>query len=151
MKAPMLDIWVYLAASPLLGLTITLLAYLLAMAPHRRCRMHPLTNPVLSAAALLVTLLLLTDTPYPTYFAGAQFVHQLDKVQRRIFGQTGAGFVQHQQYRVQRQCPGNLQSSHIAETEIAGFNLGERCDVYPFQIGLHVFQILSGMTAPQAG
>ena len=77
MKAPMLDIWVYLAASPLLGLTITLLAYLLAMALHRRCRMHPLTNPVLIAAALLVTLLLLTDTPYPTYFAGAQFVHFL--------------------------------------------------------------------------
>ena len=77
MKAPMLDIWVYLAASPLLGLTITLLAYLLTMALHRRCRMHPLTNPVLIAAALLVTLLLLTDTPYPTYFAGAQFVHFL--------------------------------------------------------------------------
>ena len=77
MKAPMLDIWVYLAASPLLGLTITLLAYLLAMALHRRCRMHPLTNPVLIAAELLVTLLLLTDTPYPTYFAGAQFVHFL--------------------------------------------------------------------------
>ena len=77
MKAPMLDIWVYLAASPLLGLTITLLAYLLAMALHRHCRMHPLTNPVLIAAALLVTLLLLTDTPYPTYFAGAQFVHFL--------------------------------------------------------------------------
>ena len=77
MKAPMLDIWVYLAASPLLGLTITLLAYLLAMALHRRCRMHPLTNPVLIAAALLVTLLLLTDTPYTTYFAGAQFVHFL--------------------------------------------------------------------------
>ena len=77
MTAPMLDIWVYLAASPLLGLTITLLAYLLAMALHRRCRMHPLTNPVLIAAALLVTLLLRTDTPYPTYFAGAQFVHFL--------------------------------------------------------------------------
>ena len=77
MKAPILDIWVYLAASPLLGLTITLLAYVLAMAMHRRCRMHPLTNPVLVAAALLVTLLLLTDTPYPTYFAGAQFVHFL--------------------------------------------------------------------------
>ena len=77
MKAPILDIWVYLAASPLLGLTITLLAYVLAMALHRRCRMHPLTNPVLVAAALLVTLLLLTDTPYPTYFAGAQFVHFL--------------------------------------------------------------------------
>ena len=47
------------------------------MVLHRRCRMHPLTNPVLVAAALLVTLLLLTDTPYPTYFAGAQFVHFL--------------------------------------------------------------------------
>ncbi len=77
LPAPVLDIWVYLAASPLLGLTMTLLAYVLAMALHRRCRMHPLTNPVLLAVALLVTLLLLTDTPYPTYFAGAQFVHFL--------------------------------------------------------------------------
>ena len=77
LPAPIQDIWVYLAASPLLGLTITLLAYMLAMALHRRCRMHPLTNPVLVATALLVTLLLLTDTPYTTYFAGAQFVHFL--------------------------------------------------------------------------
>lgn len=77
LPAPVHDIWVYLAASPLLGLTITLLAYVLALAVHRRCQLHPLTNPVLVAVALLVTLLLLTDTPYPTYFAGAQFVHFL--------------------------------------------------------------------------
>ena len=67
----------YLAASPLLGLTITLLAYVLALAVHQRYRRHPLTNPVLLAVVLLVTLLLLTDTPYPSYFAGAQFVHFL--------------------------------------------------------------------------
>ena len=73
--APINDIWVYLAASPLLGLTITLLAYVLALAVHQRYRRHPLTNPVLLAVVLLVTLLLLTDTPYPSYFAGAQFVH----------------------------------------------------------------------------
>ena len=74
---PIHDIWVYLAASPLLGLTITLLAYTLALVVHRRCRLHPLTNPVLLAVALLVTLLLWTDTPYQTYFDGAQFVHFL--------------------------------------------------------------------------
>lgn len=77
LPAPVHDIWVYLAASPLLGLTITLLAYVLALAVHRRCQLHPLTNPVLVAVALLVTLLLLTDTPYTTYFSGAQFVHFL--------------------------------------------------------------------------
>ena len=75
--APINDIWVYLAASPLLGLTITLLAYVLALAVHQRYRRHPLTNPVLLAVVLLETLLLLTDTPYPSYFAGAQFVHFL--------------------------------------------------------------------------
>ena len=32
-------------------------------------------NPVAIAVALLIGLLLLTDTPYQTYFDGAQFVH----------------------------------------------------------------------------
>ncbi|MBN8454513.1 LrgB family protein [Accumulibacter sp.] len=70
-------IWVYLAASPLLGLTLTLLAYLAASAVHQRCGGHPLANPVLLAVATLVGLLWLTDTPYRTYFDGAQFVHFL--------------------------------------------------------------------------
>jgi predicted murein hydrolase (TIGR00659 family) len=70
-------IWVYLAASPLLGLTLTLLAYLGASAVHQRCGGHPLANPVLLAVATLVGLLWLTDTPYRTYFDGAQFVHFL--------------------------------------------------------------------------
>ena len=70
-------IWVYLAASPLLGLTLTLLAYLAASPVHQRCGGHPLANPVLLAVATLVGLLWLTDTPYRTYFDGAQFVHFL--------------------------------------------------------------------------
>jgi hypothetical protein len=66
-------IWVYLSASPLLGLTLTLLAYL-GRAYVNSAAGHPLANPVLLAVAALVGLLWLTDTPYGTYFDGAQFV-----------------------------------------------------------------------------
>ncbi len=71
------DIWVYLSTSPLLHLTLTLVAYSAAYALHRRLRFNPLLNPVLLAVALLVAILLLTGTDYQTYFQGAQFVHFL--------------------------------------------------------------------------
>jgi predicted murein hydrolase (TIGR00659 family) len=71
------QIWVYLSASPLLGLTITLLAYQGAFALYRRSGNNPLVNPVLIAVFILVLFLLLTATSYETYFAGAQFVHFL--------------------------------------------------------------------------
>lgn len=71
------EIWVYLAASPLLGLTLTLLAYQGAVAINKRFSAHPLTNPVLLAVTMLVTFLWATSTPYQTYFDGAQFVHFL--------------------------------------------------------------------------
>lgn len=71
------DIWVYLAASPLLGLTITLLAYQGAYWLYRRANFNPLLNPVLLAIIMLVAALKLTHTPYQTYFDGAQFVHFL--------------------------------------------------------------------------
>lgn len=70
-------IWVYLAASPLLGLTLTLLAYQGAVLISKACKGHPLANPVLLAIAALVALLSATGTPYRTYFDGAQFVHFL--------------------------------------------------------------------------
>jgi predicted murein hydrolase (TIGR00659 family) len=70
-------LWVYLAASPLLGLTATLVAYLIAFRIHERRRFNPLVNPLLIAVAILATLLTLTGTPYKTYFDGAQFVHFL--------------------------------------------------------------------------
>lgn len=71
------SIWVYLAATPLLGLTATLLAYIVAFRIYQWSGFNPLANPVAIAVALLVTLLVITDTPYRTYFDGAQFVHFL--------------------------------------------------------------------------
>ena len=76
--SPKIDqLWVYLSASPLLGLTLTLLAYQAAFAIYRRSGSHPLANPVLIAVSALVAFLMLTGTRYETYFAGAQFVHFL--------------------------------------------------------------------------
>jgi predicted murein hydrolase (TIGR00659 family) len=71
------DIWVYLSASPLLGLTVTLIAYQGAFWIYTKAKMNPLANPVAIAVAALVALLWFTDTPYPVYFEGAQFVHFL--------------------------------------------------------------------------
>ena len=73
----MTEIWVYLSAQPLVWLTLTLAADLLAITLHRKAGGHPAANPVLISVAILVALLLATDTPYQRYFDGAQFVHFL--------------------------------------------------------------------------
>lgn len=70
-------VWVYLSETPLLWLTATLAAYVIGDAVSARCGRHPLANPVVIAAGLLITLLFVTGTPYPVYFEGAQFVHFL--------------------------------------------------------------------------
>ncbi|MCK4706833.1 MAG: LrgB family protein [Gammaproteobacteria bacterium] len=70
-------IWVYLSATPLLGLTITLVAYSLAYRLYSYANSNPLLNPVLTSVAALIILLLLTNTSYETYFEGGQFVHFL--------------------------------------------------------------------------
>jgi len=69
--------WVYLSASPLLGLTLTLCAYLFAQWIYLRCKMSPLANPVAIAVALVAAVLLASGMSYQRYFAGAQFVHFL--------------------------------------------------------------------------
>jgi putative effector of murein hydrolase len=71
------QLWVYLSASPLLWLTATLVSYIAADAVSAALRRHPLANPVLIAVTLLSILLVTTRTQFPTYFAGAQFVHFL--------------------------------------------------------------------------
>lgn len=71
------DVWVYLSASPLLHLTLTLVAYQIGLAIYRRANLNPLLNPVLVAVVLIVSVLLATGTRYETYFDGAQFVHFL--------------------------------------------------------------------------
>ncbi len=68
-------LWSYLAQEPLLWLTLTLAAYVIADRIADALRRHPLANPVLIAVLLLAITLRLTDTRYQTYFEGAQFVH----------------------------------------------------------------------------
>lgn len=77
MRTDLSDIWVYLSASPLLGLTVTLVAYLAAWHLYQRAGSNPLLNPVAVAVSLLIVFLLATGLPYSSYFAGAQFVHFL--------------------------------------------------------------------------
>ncbi|MFL6673382.1 MAG: LrgB family protein [Massilia sp.] len=69
--------WVYLSASPLLGLTLTLCAYVVAQAIYGRCGLSPLANPVAIAIALVSIVLWASGMSYQRYFAGAQFVHFL--------------------------------------------------------------------------
>ncbi|PXW93297.1 putative effector of murein hydrolase [Sphaerotilus hippei] len=69
------QLWVYLASSPLFGLSATLVAYVAAHALFVRLGSPPWANPVLGSVVILAAVLTLTATPYRTYFAGAQFVH----------------------------------------------------------------------------
>lgn len=71
------EIWVYLSASPLLWLTATILAYLIALAVSARLGGTPIANSVLISGILIIALLQLTQTSYGRYFEGAQFVHFL--------------------------------------------------------------------------
>lgn len=77
MRSAVSDVWVYLSASPLLWLTLTLAAYGAAHLLYVRLGGNPVANPVAIAVAILLVLLLTTHTSYQTFFDGAQFVHFL--------------------------------------------------------------------------
>ena len=71
------EIWVYLSSNPLMHLTLTLIAYQIGDCAYKRSGGLAVLNPVLLAVAMLVAVLLITDTDYGTFFEGAQFVHFL--------------------------------------------------------------------------
>jgi len=71
------QIWVYLAAEPLVWLTMTLSVYLASIWLNGKLNGHPLAHPVMIAMVVLIGLLLLTGTSYDVYFEGAQFIHFL--------------------------------------------------------------------------
>lgn len=77
MSSDWAGLWVYLSASPLMGLTATLVAYQFAMWLYEKCKRTPLLNPLVVTVFVLVSFLMATGTPYKTYFDGAQFVHFL--------------------------------------------------------------------------
>ncbi len=71
------NIWVYLEASPLLGLVVTLCAYVAASALYQRTRGFPLFQPVLVSVVAIAVLLEVGHIPYERYFEGAQFIQFL--------------------------------------------------------------------------
>lgn len=71
------ELWVYLSATPLFGLTATLVVYVLAQSLYARLHQASWANPVLWSVVTLASLLTATGVDYPTYFSGAQFIHFL--------------------------------------------------------------------------
>src|ERR1700737_3464995 len=69
------DLWIQLTPTPLFGVTLTILSYLIGHAIQRACRGSALANPVLISILLIGGILGVTGTPYSTYFAGAQWIH----------------------------------------------------------------------------
>ena len=71
------ELWIYLSATPLFGLTATVVVYVLAQALYARLDQAAWANPVLWTVLVIAGGLLATGVSYPTYFAGAQFIHFL--------------------------------------------------------------------------
>ena len=66
-----------LQATPLVWLAVTLVAYRAAFTIHRKSSLNPIANPVLISVTIVVSVLLISHTPYQSYFEGAAFVHFL--------------------------------------------------------------------------
>lgn len=75
MIEPEFQLWTYLSAHPLAGLTATLIVYSAALWIWERAGRAPLLNPVLTAIVAIAIGLRLLETPYEDYFEGAQFIH----------------------------------------------------------------------------
>jgi predicted murein hydrolase (TIGR00659 family) len=76
-ESDLTTLWVYLSASPLVGLTVTLVAYGVAHRLYSSAGSNPLLHPVVIAVAILIGFLQVTDTSYEAYFEGGQYVHFL--------------------------------------------------------------------------
>ena len=77
MNSDLYGIWVYLATTPLFGLTLTLASYTAGSWLHRRSGSLAALNPVMLAVVITSVVLAVTGMDYRTYFEGAQFVHFL--------------------------------------------------------------------------
>lgn len=70
-------IWHDLMGNPATWLTLTLTAFILGQHVYRLTRYNPLATPTNVAVASIITILLLLEVPYTTYFEGASFIHFL--------------------------------------------------------------------------
>lgn len=71
------SLWVYLSATTLLWLTLTVVVWVLADWLAERAGRNPLVNPVMISIVAIAAILVATGTPYHAYFDGAQFVYFL--------------------------------------------------------------------------
>jgi len=71
------SLWAHLAQTPLLGICLTLACFVLGDWLYKKCKQHPLANPVLISIILVSSALWITRTDYLTYFAGAKYIHFL--------------------------------------------------------------------------
>ncbi|MGC9387050.1 MAG: LrgB family protein [Hydrogenovibrio sp.] len=76
-EADLSYLWVYLSASPLTGLTMTLVAYSAAYKLYQVSGQNVWLHPVITAVALLILFLQTVGMDYKAYFEGAQFIHFL--------------------------------------------------------------------------
>ena len=64
-------------STPLPGILLTIVTYVLCMRLQRRAHGHALANPVAVSIVVLVIVLKVTRLPYATYFASARLLHYL--------------------------------------------------------------------------
>lgn len=68
------EAWAAVAASPVLGVVLTLAGYQLGRTAWHRSGKHPLVNPVLVAIVVVGTVLWVADIDYDTYLRGGSFI-----------------------------------------------------------------------------
>lgn len=73
----MTELAAFLTSLPVLWLVVTLVVYLLAAWMNRKAGKTPFLHPVLVSLAIIILILLATDTDYSTYMAGGQYIHFL--------------------------------------------------------------------------
>ncbi|THB66064.1 MAG: LrgB family protein [Gammaproteobacteria bacterium] len=64
-----------LVSSPLFGVTVTLVAYQLALYLNKACRGTPLLHPVIVSMTALIIIFTATGVTYEDYFKGASYIH----------------------------------------------------------------------------
>jgi predicted murein hydrolase (TIGR00659 family) len=74
---PFFHVWAYLQTQPLLGLTVTLIVWEVAVKLDSAARHQAWSNPTVLSIIILAAVLLLTHTSYQAYFTGAVYVHFL--------------------------------------------------------------------------
>lgn len=77
MTEPASELWSFLPAEPLLWLVLTLGLYGLALGIYNWAKRSPFLHPAVLCLLVLIPLLLLSETTYADYFAGAQYLHML--------------------------------------------------------------------------